>query len=280
MKMREYPSVNDVQNGDILVINRENIGTRKMSVEDFVQIVKNAADADLASKVENRRLLFRGKNLGSTVTAEQEASIKAGTFDDIYLGDFWDIDGIPYRVADFNYWKYCGDNTLFDAPHLIMVPDAILYNEVMNDTNVTTGAYVGSKMRASGLTQAKNTIRSAFGSLLLTHREYLQNAVTNGRPSGGLWIDSDVDLMNEIMVYGCSIYGISNDGVNIPNIYTINNSQLALFQASPRYIKTRQNYWLRDVVSAAGFALVVNYGYAGYFGASASFGVRPVFAIG
>lgn len=279
MKMREYPSVNDVQNGDILIINRENIGTRKMSVEDFVQIVKNAADADLASAVGNRRLLYRGKNLGSSVTQAQAEAISSRSFDDLYLGDYWEINGVRYRIADFNYWALTGD-TNFTKSHLVIVPDTLLYNEVMNDTNITTGAYVGSKMRASGLTQAKNTIRSAFGSLLLTHREYLQNAVTNGRPSGGLWIDSEVDLMNEIMLYGCSVYGASNDGVNIPNIYTINNSQLALFQARPDFIKTRQDYWLRDVVSAAYFALVAGNGDATYFAASFSNGVRPVFAIG
>ena len=64
------------------------------------------------------------------------------------------------------------------------------------------------------------------------------------------------------------------------NRYTIGKTQLALFTVVPNMISNRATFWLRDIVSSAYFAFVNLYGDTGYYYASASFGVRPVFAIG
>lgn len=144
----------------------------------------------------------------------------------------------------------------------------------------TTGGYVGSKMYTSGLTQAKNTINTAFGSThVLTHRQYLSNAVTNGRPSGCSWYDSTVELMTEQNVYGGKIFGAGNDGSSVPALYTVDKSQYPLFAFRPDLISNRQTFWLRDVVSAAHFAGVAYAGFASYSNASGVIGVRPAFSI-
>ena len=76
----------------------------------------------------------------------------------------------------------------------------------MNPTNTTEGGYVGSKMYTEGLERAKAIFKAAFGEEhLLAHREYLTNAVTDGKPSGGAWHTSLVELMSEQMVYGSRI---------------------------------------------------------------------------
>ena len=115
--------------------------------------------------------------------------------------------------------------------------------------------------------------------MLLTHREYLTNAVTAGAPSGGVWFDSTVELMNEPMVYGSHFFAPANNGVTVPTRYTINNSQLSIFRLNPTMFKDRESIWLRDVVSAAFFAYVNGVGGAAYGTASDSIGVRPDFAI-
>lgn len=115
---------------------------------------------------------------------------------------------------------------------------------------------------------------------MLTHRVYLTNAVTNGKPSGGAWFDSDVELMNENMVYGSHIFAPGCDGSTIPTNYTVEKSQLPLFQLAPHLISNRQWFWLRDVVSSAYFASVGDYGYAICNCASDGGGVRPAFVIG
>ena len=150
----------------------------------------------------------------------------------------------------------------------------------MNDTNITTGGYVGSKMYTEGLEQAKTTINTAFGSAhVLTHRQYLCNAVTNGKPSGGSWYDSTVELMTEQNCYGGKVFGAGNDGSTVPALYTVDKSQFPLFAFRPDMISNRNWFWLRDVASATRFADVNDSGNAACNGASYAAGVRPAFSI-
>lgn len=224
--------------------------------------------------------IFRGKNLGSAPTEAQLAAIKAGTFDDLYVGDYWTNGGVNYRIAAFDYYLKCGD-TSFDRHHVVIVPDTQLYTHNMNATNTTEGGYINSLMRLEGLAQAKEKAVAVFGEdHVLTHRVYLTNAVTNGKPSGGAWFDSDVELMNENMVYGSHIFAPASDGSTIPTNYTVEKSQLPLFQLAPHLISNRQWFWLRDIVSPACFAHVSSGGNAAYGNASNEDGVRPAFPIG
>lgn len=228
-------------------------------------------------------MVYRGKALGTSVTSEQWAAIKAGTFKDLYLGDYWSIGGVDYLIAAFNYWLTCGD-TACNTNHLLVVPRNNLYTYKFNPTNTTEGGYVGSDLYKNGLTQAKTTINSAFGSAhILNHRQYLVNAVTSGAPTGTDWYDSTVELMNENMVYGGRQFSPMPNGATDPwntcRNYTIDKSQLPLFHLAPWLICNGQWYWLRDVVSAANFARVDSGGSANCAGASDAYGVRPVVGI-
>ena len=224
--------------------------------------------------------IYRGKNLGTSVTSAQWAAIAAGTFDDMYIGDYWVISGVTWRIAAFDYYLTTGD-TACNKHHIVLVPDAQLYTHKMNDSNTTEGGYVGSKMYAEGLTQALTTIETAFGAAhILSRREYFCNAVTNGKPSGNAWYDTKVWLMTEMNVYGCKMFGAVSDGSTVPTNYTIDKSQYPLFAHEPnRASAARQWYWLRDVVSAAYFACCNLYGRADFNYASYDLGVRPAFAI-
>ena len=286
MKITDYGKVTSLVNENVFILDGAD-GTKGILASDLAQALLNILPADNLMDVikgelapEMHRNIFRGKSLGSSVTAAQKAAIKAGTFDDLYVGDYWTIGGVNWRIVDINYWLNCGD-TNFTTPHLVIMPDSYLYTAQMNETNITTGGYVGSLMYTTNLEQAKTTIASAFGDMVLTHREYLTNAVTNGYPSAGAWYDSTVELPNEIMMYGSYVHTPAGDGSVIPTRYTINKSQLALFKLVPKFINpSRQTQWLRDVVSAAYFALVTGTGDTAYGSASTSFGVRPVFAVG
>lgn len=235
---------------------------------------------DAVISVEQRRNIFRGKNLGTAFTAAQKAEIKAGTFKGFFIGDYWSIGDRIWRIVDINYWLNSGDASC-TTPHLVIMPDQSLYSAKMNETNITTGGYVGSQMYTANLANAKTLVNSAFGSAnILNHREYLTNAVTNGYPSAGAWYDSTVELPNEIMMYGSLVFTPAGDGSFVPNRYTIDKTQLALMKMYPRFINPgRYWYWLRDVVSSAFFAGVYYDGGTLYAYASNSGGVRPVFGL-
>lgn len=232
--------------------------------------------------------LYRGKYLGSSVSADQYAEISAGTFDDLFIGDYWTINGVNYRIAAFDYWLHDGD-TECTAHHVVIVPDTNLATDKMDSSNFTEDGYVGSGMYKgtnkdgttnSGLSTAKSLINTAFGSAhILNHREYLVNKATGGYASAGSWYDSTVELMNEAMVYGNHPFESTVSGTNVPANYTIDKTQLPLFQHEPSRICNRAYWWLRSVVSSTHFALVGTSGLCAYYNASNSIGVRPAFAI-
>lgn len=274
VNLSELTQINELVSGNKLLVGTTD-GNKAIAAEDAL-----FAMLDGFAPVELRRVLFRGKNLGTALTAVQKAAIKDGSFKGMFLGDYWSIGGRIWRIVDMDYWYNCGD-TAFTSHHLVIMPDEALYNAQMNTTNVTTGGYVGSEMYKSNLANAKTIVNAAFQGSVLTHREYLCNAVANGRPSGGAWFDSSIELPNESMMYGHPHFSPTSDGSTVPAIYTISKTQLALFMVCPRFIVNRAyNQWLRDVVSSAYFAGVDHFGYTYCDLASGSYGVRPVFPVG
>ena len=286
-----YPAIGNTQ-GTTALANDDafyvygNGASRKITAKELAQGLteKALANASAVGVGYGKSDLYRGANLGSGTTfatastAAQRAAIAAGTFEGLFIGDYWTVNNVLYRIADFNYWKRSGD-TDFNTNHIVLVPDSSFGSDKMNDTNITTGAYVGSKMytdASSVLNTARTKIASDFGGYLATHKEYLANAVNDNAQTAGAWFDSTVELMNELMVYGHYVYCRKSNGTYL---YTIDKAQLSLFKLNPALVNLRYSYWLRDISSATTFASVFYDGGAYKYGASYSFGVRPAFAV-
>lgn len=262
--------------------------TKKTPLEDLLNaIVPNNAGGHNA--------IFRGKNITEYFYGREKyngktfsQSVADGTFDNIFVGDYiiGKTSNRKYLVADINYRLHCGD-TECTTSHVLIIPERNMGTAKMNDSNITTGAYVGSKMYTEYLTPFKTVIRNDFeDSHILNHKQYLKNAVTNGYESAGAWVDSTIELMNELMVYGSNIFHNVINGANVPQSHTIDKSQLSLFRLDKSQIVAkndagnRESYWLRDVVSSSNFADVYSGGGAASFDcASAVVGVRPAFLI-
>lgn len=278
-KFADLEAILSVTGTEQMLIHDGN-GVKVITVENLHKGLQTDIDSVrnvLADGAAAHNCIYRGKNLGTSVTAEQYAAISSGKFTDLYIGDYWVIKGVTYRIAAFDYYYNCGD-TNFTKHHVVIVPDTSLYKAQMNTSNVTTGGYTGSAMYKSNLAQAKTTIKAAFGSAhVLTKRELLTNAVNGNTPSGWAWFDSDVELMNEVQVYGSVAWGAHDgNGYNVAS----GDGQFPLFMFDRTKLHNREDYWLRDVASATGFSNVYNYGHANLHGASGSLGVRPAFCIG
>lgn len=261
--------------------------TKKTPLEDLLNaIVPNNAGGHNA--------IFRGKNITEYFYGREKyngktfsQSVADGTFDNIFVGDYiiGKTSNRKYLVADINYRLHCGD-TECTTSHVLIIPERNMGTAKMNDSNITTGAYVGSKMYTEYLTPFKTVIRNDFeDSHILNHKQYLKNAVTNGYESAGAWVDSTIELMNELMVYGSNIFHNVINGANVPQSHTIDKSQLSLFRLDKSQIVAkndagnRESYWLRDVVSSSNFARVDYSCNANNNSASSVFGVRPAFLI-
>jgi hypothetical protein len=232
---------------------------------------------------------------GRDITAAFDAGtvsehIADGTFKDIFPGDYITkqvtISGTAYTVnwvvADCDYWWHKGDNTAMETHHVVIVPQAPIFSANMNATNTTEGGYAGSRMYKETIPACATGIVSAFGSShILTFRDSIVRAVNTSAVSSGApmwtgassdwgWYDAQCNLMCERMVYGMPAFSSSAWEAGVAT------RQMSAFRLSEKAINyNRSNWWLRDVVSSAAFALVDGHGLAGADYASASDGVRP-----
>ena len=280
-KITEYAAATRFDANDVLIKDGTN-GTKTIKASDA------AVDfAGMISGIQHRNV-YRGKNLGTTITDAQKAAVHNGTFDDLFIGDYWTINGHKYVIADMNYWKGRYDKLTategedpilsVDKNHLVML--AVWPGTAkMNDTAITTGAYLGSKMYTENLVPIREAIATDFGDMVVYHRERFANSVDeeSGVPTTDVWVDSYADLMNEPMVYGGYIHSIEADGAINHDRLTIDRDQLALFKLDPNALG-RYAVWLRDVVSETQFANVVGNGYAYCNNAGNTSYVRPVFS--
>lgn len=228
--------------------------------------------------------IYRGKYLGTSVTAAQYAAIDSGTFDDLFIGDYWTINGVNWRIAAFDYWLNTGD-TKCTTHHIVIVPDSCIATAKINNSASAAGAYVGSNYYTgsnsnTGKATAKTAIESAFGSAhILSHREYLANAITNSYETGGSWYDSTFELMSERMVLGCEVYHNFLHAANSANFLTNSNTQLPLFRMDASKIYALETYWLRNVTYSSEFARVGASGIETGESATTDNGIRPAFGL-
>lgn len=222
---------------------------------------------------------YRGKELGTaTPTEEQYAAISSGKFTDMFIGDYWKISDVTYRIAAFDYFLHCGD-TECKAHHVTLVPDGNMATAAMDASLGTSKGYVGTSMYTTTLPGVLETVKKAFPDHVLKHKEIYTNASQDGHASGYIWTDSEIELMNENMVYGTNIYLARATGTSVFTQYTLGKGQLPLFAMRPDLITIRSDWWLRDIVSAADFAYVYSDGTANSSAAPGVRGVRPDFSI-
>ena len=281
-KISELEELESLNNNDVVpIVDTTNGKTKKVLLSKLLSglIPQNAGAHNSIYRGQDITDLFYDGTLSEQIVA--------GTFDDIFVGDYiiGKNSNRKYLVADLDYRLHCGD-TECTTHHVLMIPEKVMGTAKMNDTNITTGAYLGSKMYTEYLEPFKTVIKNDFETdHILTHRNYFANAVTNGYESAGTWNNSDIELMNELMVYGSNIFHNIINGTNLPTSHTIDKSQLSLFRLDKSKIVAfndagdRNWYWLRDVVSSSNFAGVNNNGNASSNNASNVIGVRPAFLI-
>ena len=277
-QVNNYPSTSGFNSDDSVLITGATSGLRRMPVSAFQDNVAAKA-ADLRAIMElcppaiSHRMIYRGKNLGTSFTTEQSQAVQNGTFTDMYVGDYWVINGKTRRIGDIDYFIHCGDNVDL-GHHLLMVDDSVdlpgdgSTTHFMNDTDTTAGGFKGSKMWNTTIpNQILPDITTAFGNHLLNHREYISNAVTDGVPTGGEWVDTIYNIFNEAMYYGTVVNGANNAGAGLFNVGCSKN-QIKLFMLDQSSMNRRRDIWLRDVVSASTFAVVTADGTANWLLAS------------
>lgn len=274
--MIQQPETTSVSDGDYLYIWQGG-ALKRVSAKNLTSGLSTLTSTGAYA----HNSVARGASLGSSLTDAQSAAIRNGSFDGLCLLDYWTINSVNWRIVAFDYYYGTGDKSCW-THHVVVVPDSQLYAVAYNSTDTTAGGYVGSDLYKTGLNQAKTTITAAFGSgHILTHRNYLHNAVTNGMPSGSAWYDSTVELMTEENVYGNKQWANSYRGdASGVDMTEVDKTQYPGFAVAPSFQTVpNQWYWLRDVSNASCFARAGGGGDSSRGDASAVYGVRPAVCI-
>ncbi len=267
---------------------------------------KEEYDKYIQAGVNLRRNTYRGKDITDLwENGDLYKQIENGTFADIYVGDYIKTSKagheVTWLIADLDNYLYTGHSKILTTHHATIIPTGPLgSNKAMNDTNSTQGAYKGSKMYIDVLPQILNDyIVPVFENHVITYQNLITSTFNSsminkwggvklkdgivtgdGAASSMEWVDSQIDLMSEVNVYGYSIMSSSFYDIGI------DSQQYAIFRLNPKTINTseknkRYGYWLKGVCSSGDFVTVSGDGNPGWLLASLpNAGVRPRFLIG
>ena len=256
-----------------------------------VTFTSGLSDAEYNKYIEAGKSLHRNTYRGKDITSYYRdeslyTRISNGTFEDIYVGDYINANGVTWLIADIDNYLHTGGN--LTKHHATIIPAKPLMNAQMNTNATTEGGYVGSKMVTTtlpSLVASDGVIGKTFGSHIMEYNTILSNRINSTAPNFSFlgvadswaWYTRKIDLMSEINVYGSMVSssGLFNIGVDY--------SQYAIFKLRPEIINSYENsqinYWLKDIASSMRFSLMGGSS-ATNDDANRTAGVRPRFLIG
>jgi len=274
----------------------------------FISLICNAQTYPVGYTNHNK--VKDCKNLLQKYTLDElSAMISSGNFDDIYVGDYIEMEmtstyrteKVRWLVAGINYFRHRTDVDLTTNHIVLVAEDCFVDLQKMNSSNTTVGGYASSSMYMTVLPNYDTAITNAFGSShVLSYHQLLTTSINTTAPSmagnnytgcsnNWAWATgatnyphvTKLNLMSEPQIFGTKVFSSSFYDIGI------NNSQFPLFAQMPEKIRcgrgfnavtsARNHFWLSSVVSTTNFADCADRGIAHSFGASDSNGVRPFF---
>lgn len=282
-------------------------GTTSTNATDITDIKEAFSQITVTSNWESVALqhnnIYRGANLlgdGHFASiAAVMAALRAGNFDDIYVGDYipasYTVDG----TTQTNYFRIAGINTLnarrsegwgTASPNMCLVPASALGTSYMNATNTTAGGYVGSHMYTTVLPKYYQALAGKSGTpfygYLRSTTERLSKSVDTALASRAYsgwkgavnvvdnYTDQNLTLLSETEVYGHPAWSSCEWDEETMAV------QLPMFRLNPCSITEPSGiWWLRDVAHASLFCNVDPDLCCNWDAASAVHVVRPRFFV-
>jgi hypothetical protein len=204
----------------------------------------------------------------------------------VYATKLTKTETATLMFAAFDYYYQTGDTSL-STHHAILIPRGYGFATTakMNPTNTTAGGYFNSDMHQIVLPCYAKSLKTALNNHLLSHKTWLTTTVNTSTPSmagagmtgassASVWETTELQLMNEVQLYGTMVWSSSAYEVGV------DNEKLPVFNFINPVQYGRSYAWLRSVVSSTGFARCNVHGYATYDGASIASYVRPLILFG
>lgn len=256
--------------------NAEYAGDVAATVNGKKVSMSTLADIFLQPGAAAHNAICRGKKLGNALTSEMLASIRDGSFDDLYVCDYIETEDNIYRFMDFDYFLGCCSSASggrIERHHAILVPDKVMSSSAIDNYPEATQPKE-THMYVNKLPEVTQTLKGIFGNDNVAMMDRVITKTVNGESTGWDWVNVGADLLTEVMVMGHSSWG---QWVGFQT--GIMKGQLAGFRYSHYLMCSNEDYWLRDKRSATNYALISSDGYSSSDTGSLQHGVRPFFVI-
>ena len=256
--------------------NAEYAGDVSATVNGKKVFMSTLADIFLQPGAAAHNAICRGKKLGNALTSEMLASIRDGSFNDLYVCDYIETEDNIYRFMDFDYFLGCCSSASggrIEKHHAILVPDKVMSSSAIDNYPEVTQPKE-THMYVNKLPEITQTLKGIFGNNNVAIMDRVITKTVNGESTGWDWVNVGADLLTEVMVMGHSSWG---QWVGFQT--GIMKGQLAGFRYSHSLMCSNEDYWLRDKRSATNYALISSDGYSSSDTGSLQHGVRPFFVI-
>lgn len=241
---------------------------------DLTQIVQDLANKATRDLTNVTNVAYRRRPRKAFVLADLIAAVQTGNYNeyDICPGDYYvGTSGYTYIFAGDNPMKGTYTGYPITADHAGLIVDT---HETCkwNDTNDTTGGYVGSKLHAYLVNTVLPKVKTDLGGVshLYSHQKLYSNSINmtgynrlgaaSGCSNNWAWsADQYIAALSEVQVYGSIVW--SSSGYDTGEA----DQQLEVFKRFKHTDIFGNEYpWLRDVVSSSYAAFAGNGGGADY----------------
>ena len=176
---------------------------------------------------------YRGENLGTTVTAEQLNAIKSGSFADLFIGDYWVLNGVKWTIAQFDryYVNYANSNNPAARKHHVTVVNETPIGTIEFNTNDwSTGGFVSSNVRTAAIESVTPIVTAAFGDNITPVGLYEWSGLNASGEVTGEWTTETIIVPSSAQVVGVETVGLEDT----PGGYTFDDTgRMPLFQYAP-----------------------------------------------
>lgn len=277
-KISDYAKTTSLNDTDLFIVEKSDVGTRTVSRGDLAYQV-----FDSIPEMHNQ--IWRGKSLGSSLSSTVKTNIQNGSFSNLWVGDYWTINGILWRIVHFDYfYGLCGNLT----HHAVVMPDVAIGEATKWDITNAPWGYGSCTLRKTGLNQAKNTISSAFSTSVLSYNDYLTDGPADGKTRfpDGVKKECSVEIPAYHHLYGHQSAKRGSGQTGDEEAVTssgVGTGPFSAFVLKPSLVASNDEYWTRDSHGGANAGIIGFINGEGFpFGHWSTFEhkVRPFFLVG
>lgn len=137
--------------------------------------------------------------------------------DKTYATKLTKTENVTLMFAAFDYYYNMGDTALA-THHAVLIPKTFFATTAkMNPTSTTAGGYYNSDMHQITLPCYAKSLKTALGNHLLAHKTWLTTTVNTSASSASAWETTELQLMNEVQLYGTMVWSSSAYEVGVDN---------------------------------------------------------------